>query len=245
MFTEVIIRQTTLGTDSRLFQQLCTMFLTGYNTRAGVENSDHGRFYASFAKSGGNYNLDIYKDITKAEKVLSATTATLPGVVNFTEENNSGLSGYILLLQYTADDLAITMQGLLSMDEDIPLANLATVQEFDPTVGFAEYHQLAWKYLTHEFILSRLATMLYNTDYTFLPEGITDATKTQYKGYDLSRINNIDSLREASSWWVLSRICEKHAVEKDGSFQVKATESRNRVSAILNAVDLSIDTRSQ
>ncbi len=244
MLTESIIYQTALLSDGRIAQQVAGLYLEGHNTKVGMENTGNGKLYGSFLKSGDTYTLSLYKDITKSSLVASASTTTLPAIVDLTTDNSSGLTGYVLLLQYESDDTAISIQALLSTDKDIPMGNLNTVEEYDPVVGFAEYHQKAMKYITKEFILARLGSMIYDPDYTFIPEGIKDVTKTKYKGYNLSKILNIESLKEASQWWALSRILEKHAIEPNSSFTVKAQEARSRVAAILNSVDLSVDTHS-
>ncbi len=244
MLTEAIVKNSLIS-SGKVYQSVGQVFLDGHNTISGRENIDiNGKLYGSFIKSGSNYILKLYKDITKTEKVASATTTTLPSVVDFTEENDSGLSGYCVLLQYGEDDVAIVIQALLSVDADIPLGNLTTVAEYDLLTGFAEYHQKAMQYMTKEFIKSRIAGLIYNPDYQYLPDGVKDISRLLTKGYDYGKLLNPDTLKEASAWWALSRILEKHAIEPDGSFQVKAQEARNRVAAILHAVDLSIDERS-
>ncbi len=241
MFTDAIVKNSLLS-SGKVFQSVGTCRLDGHITLAGQENTDHGLLYGSFVKDGNNYVFNLYKDITKSNLVASATTTTLPAVADFTEENSSGLSGYVYLLEYGADDTAITVQTLLSVDSDLPMSNMETFAEFDPIAGFAEFHQKAFNYITKEFLLSRIAGLLFNPDYKFLPDNSKDVEKVQQKGYDFGKLLNPQALREAAAWHALSRLCELHSIEP--AFQVKAQEARNRVAAILHAVDLSIDENS-
>ena len=131
---DAIVRQTTLSTTKRIVQQVGQVFLSGLNTLTDAGNTDHGVLYGSYVHSGGTYTLNLYKDITKSALVATASTASLPAVATITAQNDSGLSGHAVLISYTEDDLAIVVQALLSVDSDLPMANLETLAQYDPLV---------------------------------------------------------------------------------------------------------------
>lgn len=222
------------------FQQLGDLKIDGLSTRADTLNTDcsdatvRGVLYGSFTLSAGTYKLDLFKDVTKLDKVASASDTTL-GVKTLTAQNNSGLSGTVNFAQYLADDTAIRVICFLSNDDDLPMAHLESLSDYDPANGFVNYHLQAFKYLTSEFIVSKYKSKVWNNKY------ITTANLNgALGGYDLSKCLNLDVLREASAHYAFSRLAERAAID-DNTFERRAKESKGILRAHLQSIELTFD----
>ena len=239
--SEAIIFQSIMDTTSGLpYQQLSNLCLEGLSTRSDTLNTDvdqfgSGKLYASLTLHSGVYALNLYKDVIKTELVAQASSATL-GVATIYEENGSRLSGTVNFAQYLHDDTAIQVLCFLSSDVDLPMDNLNTLTDYDQTVGFAYYHLNAFNYLTHEFIVSRYKSKVWNRFFID-----TNQINGGLGGYDLSRCLNLWVLREASAHYAFSRIAEKQAVEPNGIFDRRARESKGILRAHLQNLELVFD----
>jgi hypothetical protein len=178
--------------------------------------------------------LTLYKDVTKSESVATAT-ATALGVATVSQSNSSGLSGNVNLNTYSADDNSIEIVCFLSKDTDLQLANLSTLRDYDPVVGFAKFHLDAWEYFK-EFVVSRYKSLVWNPNFIDTRQ-LNGATG----GYDLGRVMNWTALREAAAHYALWHICERVALE-DNNFARRADTSKSMVRAHLSTVELIFDT---
>jgi len=235
MIVEAIVSQT-IRDGQKPVQQISDLLLTGLSSKASTSNSDSGRLYGSFVKDGDNYILTLYKDMTRLDAVASATSTTL-GSVDVTEQNDSGITGSVNLIQYVADDEAIEVICFLSMDSDLPMANLETMSAYDADLGFIDLHLKSFAYLK-QFIISRFKSKIWNPDWVSIKNlhGNTG-------GYDLSRVLNWDGedLKQASAHYAFSLLAEQNYVEPGSTFDIRAKESRNRVKAHLTGAEIRID----
>ncbi len=251
MLTQSVVKNSLIS-NGTVWQSISSLFLQGFNTIPEQLNfATGGLLYGSFTLTNGTYTFNLYKDIGRTQLVASgSTTGDLPQTVAITENNDSGLSGYVLMLQYGEDDNQIVVQCLLSDDSDIPLDNLTSLPEYDPLKGFAYYHQLAWNYLVNEFVVSRNSNLLFDPNYQCLRQGSKDPgtttnSKLQVGGYNLARVLNWDVLREVSAHYLLSRVSEKHQVETNDTWAIRSLDSRQKLAAYLHSVDLAFDNFSQ
>jgi hypothetical protein len=222
------------------FQQLGDLNIAGLSTRDDTLNTDcsdatvRGVLYGSFTLQSGFYTLNLYKDITKLDLVASASSSSL-GMVDLVGENGSNLSGTVNFAQYIADDTAIKVICFLSCDDDLPMSNLEGLSDYDATNGFVNYHLLAFKYLTSEFIVSKYKSKVWNNKLI-----TTNNLNGALGGYDLSKCLNLDVLREASAHYAFSRLAERAAIDNN-TFERRAKESKGVLRAHLQSIELTFD----
>jgi len=217
------------------YQSISNLVLAGLSTQDDTLNSDGGRLYGSFVKSGSNYILTLYKDGAKSESVATATTTAF-GLADVVEANGSGLSGTVNLAGYENDDTSILVTALLATDIDLPHRGLDSLCDYDAAVGFAHYHLLAWNYLKSH-IISRYKSIIWNSDFIDVAQ-INGGSG----GYDLGRCLNLGTLRECAAHYAFARIAERQATDTTGIWWQKQKDSKAKVNEFLKSLELVFDT---
>ena len=233
MSVEAIIYQSVLS-EGKPYQQLSNLVLDGLSTIDDALNTDSGRLYGALTYSAPTYTFSLYKDATRMDLVAQGTATTL-GVMTLTARNDSGLSGSVNVAQYAADDAAIEAVCFLSQDGDLPMRGLDELCDYDPILGYADYHLKAFDYLKGH-IVSRYKSIIFNPDFID-----THQINGGKGGYDLSRCINISVLRETSAHYAFARIAEKQGVE-DNTFLKRSKASKDIVKAHLQSDELTFDT---
>ena len=224
-------------------QQISNLRLTGVstNTDTPTVNTYHGVLYGSLVGSSGTITLSLYSDITKLDLVAQGTT-TAPGMMTIVGQNSSGLSGTVNLVQHVVDDLALVAVVTISIDSDLPMANLEGLSDYDPINGFATYHIIALDYLK-QFVMTRDKSLLWNPALVDVAQ-INGGTG----GYDYSRVMlscwTSPEMREASAHYAFYRIAERQGVE-DNVFARRAQNSKGIVRAHLESIELQFDQHNQ
>lgn len=226
------------STTQRPVQQLSDLKVSGLCTTVAGANTDGGKLYGSFIQDGANYVLHLYSDVTKLDLVASATSTGM-GIIYLTTENDSGITGTIKFITYSADDTAVEAIVLLTVDSDIPLANAEALSDFDADTGFAKYHEEAFAKIK-EVVVSRYRSKLYDKEWV-----TASAINGGKGGFNLSKILNWSALKEAASHYVLYRLAERQAIDGNGIFQKKSEQSRNIYKAHLQSVEMEFDQNNE
>jgi hypothetical protein len=239
MLAECVVYQSIFGSNGAPFQQLGNLMLDGLSTNEATLNTDSGKLYGSFTSGSGLYTLMLFKDILKLEPVAEAQGtigSTTRNVQPVSQLNASGITGTVNFVQYLADDIAINVVAFVSKDKDLPMNNLNALADYDPVNGFALFHQLAFQYLTREFMVSRFKSKIWNPTYVD-----ANALNAAPGGYDFSKCMNLWVLREAAAHYAFSRLAEKQNIDPGSMWDIRTTDSKNLVKAYLNSVDLTFD----
>jgi hypothetical protein len=237
MISECVLYQSTMVNNAP-YQQLSNLRLDGISTVADAQNTDNGKLYGSFTYSAPTYTLNLYSDFTKLNLVATAT-ATALGIATVAEANDSRLTGTVNITQYKANDILIEAVCVLATDSDIPFNYLNTVSDYDATVGFAEFHILAFSKVK-EIVTSRYRSILFNAaliDTRQINGGIG--------GFDLSRVNDWTPFKEAAYHYAFALIAERQGVDTDGVFYKRAMQSKNIFKGYMESVEIAFDTQNQ
>jgi hypothetical protein len=159
--TEAVIYQSVWDSSGNPVQQLSNLYLDGISTLADAPNTDGGKLYGSFTKSGATYTVNLYSDIAQTALVASGT-ATSFGKMTLNQANDSGISGSINLVTYTANDTLLQAVCILADDSALPQTHLETLSDYDASVGFAAFHVQAFAKIK-EIVKSRFRSVLYNS----------------------------------------------------------------------------------
>jgi hypothetical protein len=216
------------------YQQISNLSMDGFCTIEGLLNTDNGRLYGNFTKSGSTYTLNLYKDSAKADLVAHAVSTAL-GVASIVPDNQSGLSGTVNFAQYAQDDTYIDVICFLSRDRDLPMANLETVLDYDPVNGFAAFHGSAFAKI-REYTITRYKSLIWNPSFID-----TKNINGGVGGYDLARVNNFFAFKEASAHYALYQICDRQTVEEGSIFHTRAKQSRELYKAFLETQEVQFD----
>jgi hypothetical protein len=237
MTSQCILFQSVLDPASKLpVQQISNLQLNGVSTIDALSNTDAGKLYGTFSYANPTYTLNLYKDASRSLLVASGT-ATATGTATISQANSSGLSGSVNVIGFTATDSAIEALTCLSMDSDLPMDNLTTISDYDPTKGFASFHLQAFEYVKN-IMTSRFESVL------FAPN-LIDARQINggVGGFDLSRILNWQSpdVREASALYAFYLLARKQGVSSDSIFLKRAETAYNKVKALLTSIEMQFD----
>jgi hypothetical protein len=237
MTSQSILFQSVLDPTTKIpVQQISNLQLNGISTIDALSNTDSGKLFGTFAYADPTYTLSLYKDSSRSVLVASAT-ATGTGLATISQANSSGLSGSVNIIGFTAADNAIEALACLSMDSDLPMDNLTTLSDYDPSKGFASFHLQAYEYVKN-VITSRFESVLFNPN-------LIDSRQINggVGGFDLSRILNWQSpdLREAAALYAFYLLARKQGISADSIFLKRAETAYNKVKALLTSIEMQFD----
>lgn len=235
MQTKAIIYEGVFTQSLQPVQQLSNLWLGGLSTAKAYSNTFDGMLFCTYLKTGSTYTLSAYQDPARSQLVASAAGAL--GVNTLTAQNGSNLTGSINFVQYEGDDSKIIVRALLSDDRDLQMANMETLGDYDPIQGFAQYHQEAFNYIVHEYLTSKYQSDLWSDSYVDTDQVLS----TNTGGYQLARLSNLSSFREASAQYAFARICERQNTDRSGTFGQRYEMARARFRELIGSLDVAID----
>jgi hypothetical protein len=233
---DCILYQSAINAAGLPVQQLSNLSLTGLTTINSFLNSDNGKLYGSFSAPSGVYSLSLYSDAAQTALVASGTSSAA-GQMTLTAANSSGISGTVNVVQFVANDANLQAICFLSTDNDLPMDYLSTVPDYDPVLGFSNFHNIAFQQVKTK-IVSRFESFLWN-------ETQVDSRQINggLGGFDLSRILSwsTSDFVEMSAQYALYLICRKQGVEPDGDFAKRAKCAYEKFTALMESVEVSFD----